>query len=98
MIATYGDAATCDVHFGHNTKAARSIPKDLWPVVRRKLNLIDAARSLADLRVPPSNRLEKLVGNLAGRLSIRVNDQWRIVFTFSDDGSANAVQVVDYHQ
>jgi toxin HigB-1 len=97
VIGTYADDATRDVHYGDNTKAARSIPKDIWPIARRKLNMIDLATSLNDLASPPNNRLEKLRGKLAGYCSIRINDQWRIIFKFWDSGIAEAVQIVDYH-
>ncbi len=58
--------------------------------------MVDAAESLDDLRVPPGNRLEKLEGNLEGRHSVRVNDQWRVCFLWKD-GDAHEVEVVDYH-
>jgi toxin HigB-1 len=95
VIASYGDEATRDVHYGDNTKAARTVPKDIWPIARRKLNQIAAATQLVDL-ASPGNNLEKLKGNLAGSYSIRVNDPWRILFTF-DKGHASAVRIVDYH-
>ena len=95
MIASYGDDATRDVHYGDNTKAARGIPRDIWPVARRKLNQIAAAAQLADL-ASPGNNLEKLKGNLAGLHSVRINDQWRIVFVFAN-GQASSVRIVDYH-
>jgi len=62
----------------------------------RKLRMLNNARSLQDLRVPPSNRLEKLSGNRAGQYSIRINDQWRICFDWRD-GDAYNVEIVDYH-
>ena len=62
----------------------------------KKLVLINAAENINDLRVPPGNRLEKLVGERTGQYSIRVNDQWRICFTWSESGAAN-VELVDYH-
>jgi proteic killer suppression protein len=62
----------------------------------RKLGLVDAAEKLEDLRVPPGNRLEKLKGRRAGQHSIRINDQWRICFTWKD-GNAYGVEIVDYH-
>jgi proteic killer suppression protein len=95
VIASYGDEATRDVHYGDNTKAARTVPKDIWPIVRRKLNQIAAAAQVADL-ASPGNNLEKLKGKLAGSFSIRINDQWRIVFTF-EKGQASDVRVADYH-
>jgi proteic killer suppression protein len=63
----------------------------------RKLRLLNAARRLDDLRVPPGNRLEALSGDLAGRHSIRIKDQWRICFVWSD-GGAHDVEIVDYHK
>lgn len=95
MIASYGDEATRDVHYDDNTKAARAIPRDIRPVARRKLNQIAAAAKLADL-ASPGNNLEKLKGNLAGSYSIRINDQWRIIFAF-ENGQASGVQIADYH-
>jgi proteic killer suppression protein len=95
VIASYGDEATRDVHYGDNTRAARAVPKDLWPAARRKLNQIAAAAQLADL-ASPGNSLEKLKGSLAGSYSIRINDQWRVVFAF-ENGQASAVQIADYH-
>lgn len=72
------------------------IDRALGRVILRKLLLLDAAESVEDLRVPPGNRLEKLTGNRKGQHSIRVNDQWRICFRWSD-GNALDVEVVDYH-
>jgi toxin HigB-1 len=95
VIASYGDEATRDVHYGDNTKAARTVPKDIWPMARRKLNQIAAATQLADL-ASPGNKLEKLKGNLAGWYSVRVNDQWRILFAF-EKGQASGVRITDYH-
>jgi proteic killer suppression protein len=96
MIVSFADATTEDIFHGLDTKAARKIPKDIWPVARRKLDMLNAAHSLQDLRSPPSNRLEALKGNLQGKYSIRVNDQFRIVFAWSD-GAASDVQITDYH-
>jgi toxin HigB-1 len=95
VIASYGDEATRDVHYGDNTRAARSIPRGIWPVARRKLNQIAAAARPADL-ASPGNNLEKLKGDLAGWYSIRVNEQWRVVFEF-DSGQASRVHIADYH-
>ena len=74
----------------------RKLPPDLQRVALRKLVLLDAATSLLDLRIPPANRLEKLVGNRLGQHSIRINDQWRICFRWSG-GDAHDVEIVDYH-
>ena len=96
MIGSFVDAATEDIFHGRDTKSARKIPKNIWPIARRKLDMIHAAASLDDLRVPPANRLEKLQGNLAGKFSIRINDQFRVVLAW-DNGTAWEVQVRDYH-
>lgn len=69
---------------------------DLATAARRKLAALDAAERLADSRIPPGNRLELLRGDRAGEHSMRVNDQWRIVFAWRDDG-AHEVEIVDYH-
>ena len=78
----------------------RTYVKKLSPELSRltynKLVLINAAESINDLRVPPGNRLEKLVGTRAGQCSVRVNDQWRVCFTWSTAGAGN-VELVDYH-
>jgi proteic killer suppression protein len=96
VIRSFGDATTEDLFHGANTKAARRIPKDLWAIVRRKLDLVNAATSVTALRVPPGNRLESLTGDRAGQFSIRVNDQYRITFRF-DDEDAHDVRCEDYH-
>jgi proteic killer suppression protein len=79
-----------------NSKAARRIPKALWPVVRRKLDQVDVARKLDDLMVPPGNRLHALEADRAGYHAIRVNDQYRIVFRFEGQ-DAQDVSCTDYH-
>lgn len=96
MIASFGDTVTRDLYDGENSRAAREIPKLLWPVVARKLDYLNAAHALHDLLAPPGNRLEALKGDMKGFHSIRVNDQYRIVFRWSD-GNAYDVQVTDYH-
>lgn len=75
----------------------RRFPPSLYRVMLRKLVILEAAEALQDLRIPPGNRLEKLRGGRAGQFSIRVNDQWRICFRWSD-GNAYEVEIVDYHQ
>jgi proteic killer suppression protein len=75
---------------------AKRLPRQLQRIALRKLLMIDAAKSLDDLRVPPANRLEKLSRDRIGQYSIRINDQWRICFEWSD-GDAYEVEVVDYH-
>jgi proteic killer suppression protein len=96
VIASFGDQRTGDIFHGTNSRAAREIPKELWRKARIKLDAIDAMNDLNDLRVPPGNNLEKLRGDLAGRHSIRVNNQFRIVFRV-DGATAHEVQIVDYH-
>ena len=95
MIASFGDAATEDIFNGRNTKAARRVPRDLWAIAARKLSALDYAKDLRDLS-SPGNNLEKLKGALTGKYSIRVNDQFRIVFNF-DRGEASNVVITDYH-
>ena len=96
MIRTLADDTTRDIWNGVNSKAARRIPRDLWPVVRRKLDQIDSVTKLDDLRVPPGNRLHALTGDLAGFHSLRVNDQYRVVFRFEGPDSYD-VRCADYH-
>ena len=96
MILEFGDQATADIFHGENTKAARRIPPVVWRVAGRKLDLLNAAHELHDLKVPPGNRLEALRGTLAGFHSIRINDQFRIIFIWAD-GNAKDVQITDYH-
>ena len=97
MIASFADQGTKDIYDGADTKASRkTLPKELWNVAKRKLDSLNAAQMLHDLKAPPNNKLEKLKGDLAGKHSIRVNEQWRIVFEFSN-GTASNVVIVDYH-
>jgi proteic killer suppression protein len=96
VIVGYRDEATRDVHIGVESRAARRFGEDVRRIARRKLDLIGAAADVHDLAVPPGNRLEKLRGDRVGYLSIRVNDQFRIVFRF-EGGNAHDVQLVDYH-
>jgi proteic killer suppression protein len=77
-------------------RAARRFGPDVQRVALRKLRMLDAAATLEDLRVPPGNRLERLRGDRSGQHSIRINDQWRICFRWSD-GDAYDVEIVDYH-
>ena len=85
MIATFADSATEDIWNGRETKAARTIPKAIWPVVRRKLDLLNRVARVDALRVPPGNRFEALKGARAGSYSIRVNQQYRITFAFREE-------------
>ena len=96
MIVSFGDAATADLYHGRRTRRVRRIPADVVRAVLRKLDLINAVVELRELRVPPGNRLEALRGGLAGHHSIRVNDQWRVVFRWTDAGPVD-VALMDYH-
>jgi proteic killer suppression protein len=80
-----------------NRKQSKRFPANIHHLALRKLLLIDGADSLEDLRIPPGNRLEQLKGDRKGQHSIRINDQWRICFTWQD-GEADAVEIVDYHK
>lgn len=98
MIRSFGDPATADVYYGRDTKAARRLPKTLWPVIRRKLDGLHRSRTPHDLRLPAGNRLEILKGDRAGRFSLRVNDQFRITFGWEQRGPyADDVTCEDYH-
>ena len=97
MIVTFKDEGTEDVFDGRDTKKARkACPQNLWRVARRKLDQINQAAELNDLRVPPGNRLEELGGNREGQRSIRLNDQYRVCLTWTERG-AEEVEIVDYH-
>jgi len=97
VITSFADRGTQDIYDGNDTKAARkTLPKELWSIARRKLDMIDAARSLHDLKAPPSNELEKLKRDLAGKYSIRINKQWRVIFEFAD-GLASNIYIGDPH-
>jgi len=96
VIRSFADQGTADVYVGQESKAARRIPKPLWPIVRRKLDALHRARSLRDLRYPSGNRLEALRGNREGRWSMRVNDQYRITFRL-EESDAYEVTCEDYH-
>jgi toxin HigB-1 len=97
MIRSFATAGTEDVFDGKNTRAARrTCPPDLWPVAVRKLDQLDSAISLEDLRIPPGNRLETLSGDRRGQFSIRINDRYRVCFRWVD-GEADSVEIVDYH-
>lgn len=97
MIQSFKNKATEDVFNGKSTKAARKIcPKSLWNIAIRKLDLLDSAVTLNELRVPPGNRLEALSGHRKGEHSIRLNDQYRICFIWSENGPIQ-VEIADYH-
>ena len=79
-----------------NRPVLRKLPRDMQKIARRKLEIIEGAEVLQDLRIPPNNRLEKLSKDRKGQHSIRINDQWRICFEWRK-GDAYGVEVVDYH-
>ena len=97
MIRTFKDQGADDIFYGKNTKSARSsCPQNLWSVAARKLDQLDSAQVLEDLRIPPGNRLEALSGDRKGQYSIRINDQYRICFVWFND-EPDEVEIVDYH-
>ena len=96
MIASFSDAATEALYHGGRASRFRSIPPQIRDAALRKLDVLDAAVQLDELKSPPGNHLEALTGNLAGFHSIRVNRQWRVIFRWRD-GDAFDVAIVDYH-
>ena len=96
MIESFGNRLADDLFHDRTTRATRSFPPALRRAARRKLLYLHDAAELDDLRVPPGNRLEALRGQLSGCHSIRINDQWRVVFRWLD-GRVRDVAVVDYH-
>lgn len=96
MIQSFTNDATRDVFNGVDTKDARRLPKQIWPVIRRKLDALNAVARVELLREPPGNRLEALKGDRAGSWSVRVSDQYRLTFRFVD-GHAHDVCCEDYH-
>jgi proteic killer suppression protein len=97
VIRSFADQGTEDVFNGISSKGARATcPSNLWDIARRKLDQINRARDLSDLVVPPGNRLERLKGDRAGQHSIRINDQYRVCFSW-EDGHADEVEITDYH-
>lgn len=97
MIRSFRGGGTQDIFNGRATRAARqALPQSLWRVASRKLEALDSAEELQDLRVPPGNRLEPLKGGRQGQPSIRINDQFRICFRWTEGGPED-VEVVDHH-
>jgi proteic killer suppression protein len=96
LIQSFGDKRTEDLFQGISSRETRKFPSDLIKVAVRKLDMLNAAYQLEDLRSPPGNRLEALKGDLKGFYSIRINDQWRIIFQWQN-GNVLAVKIVDYH-
>lgn len=93
MVRTILDSETDKVWLG---TVSLKLPRDIQDVARRKLRMLNNASRVEELRIPPANRLEKLSGNREGQWSIRINEQWRICFEWSD-GNADRVQICDYH-
>lgn len=96
MIVSFGDRATEDLFSRKDTGRLRRYPRDIVRRSLRKLVELDAALTLADVAAVPGNRLEKLSGDLAGHYSVRVNEQWRLIFRWSE-GNAYQVSLTDYH-
>ena len=97
VIRSFKDQGTDEIFNGKNTKdARRSCPQSLWVVAARKLDQLDSAGSLEDLRIPPGNRLEALSGDRDGQYSVRINDQYRVCFVWRDN-EPGEVEIVDYH-
>ncbi|MFL7870689.1 MAG: type II toxin-antitoxin system RelE/ParE family toxin [Anaerolineales bacterium] len=97
MIQSFKNAGTEDVFNGKNTPAARrTLPENVWKSAARKLDQLDSVTALQELRIPPGNRLEALSGERTGQYSIRINDQYRICFTWTEHGP-DQVEIVDYH-
>jgi proteic killer suppression protein len=93
MILSFGDKDTESIWKGIRVK---NMPLDIQNTGRRKLRMLNNSQTIHDLRIPPSIRLEKLGGNLDGFYSIRINDQWRIIFQWNE-GQSEQVKIIDYH-
>ncbi len=93
MIISFGSRETEKIWKGERVKG---LTNDLQETARRKLRLLNSSQSIADLQIPPSNRLEKLKGNMKAYYSIRINNQWRIIFKW-EHGNASDVTIIDYH-
>lgn len=97
MIVTFKNKGTEDIFNGKNTKAAhRTCPESLWKIAARKLDQLDSVALLDELRIPPGSWLESLGADRIGQHSIRINNQYRICFRWSESGPEQ-VEIVDYH-
>lgn len=97
MIVSFQDQGTEDIYNGtHSKSARRACPEQIWDVARRKLDQLRRATMLRDLSAPPNNRLQRLKGDRQGQHSIRINDQYRVCFFWTENGPAN-VEITDYH-
>jgi proteic killer suppression protein len=98
MIQSFADTGALDIFNGVTSRRARATCSvNLWAVARRKLDQLNVAHSLDDLRAPPANRLEALKGDRKGQFSIRINDQFRVCFRWTTEGPVD-VEIVDYHR
>lgn len=96
MIKSFGDRVTEDIFHGNPSKKSLKISSEIKAIALRRLDQLNAAVEINDLRVPPGNKLEKLKGNLKDFYSIRINSQFRIIFKFIH-GEAHDVKITDYH-
>ena len=96
MIQSFANKLAEDLFHGKASKDVRRFPQQLQRIAIKKLTQLDVSTELATLNVPPGNRLEALVGNRKGQHSIRINEQWRICFKWTDEGP-EGVEIVDYH-
>lgn len=97
MIVSFKNESTEDIFNGKNTKVARKLcPRTLWNIAFRKLDQLDSVTNIEELRVPPGNQLEALSGNREGEFSIRINQQYRICFKWSNSDPYD-VEITDYH-
>jgi len=96
LIKNFSDKTAQDVYDGTNSRYSRRLPRELHAKAQRLFDQINAAPSLEFLRVPTGNRLEKLVGNMKGEWSLRINKQWRIVFRWKNNDAYDVI-IVDYH-
>jgi len=96
MIVSFQNNATADLYHGRDTSRVRRFPSELRRIALRTLDILNAAHGLEDLREPPGNRLKALKGDLSGYYSIRVNEQWRIIFRWEGNHAAD-VSLTDYH-
>jgi toxin HigB-1 len=96
MITSFGNKGTSDLFHGISSRYARKLPGQIHELALYKLDVLNAAQALDDLRSPPGNRLEILKGELKGFYSIRINSQWRIIFRWVES-SATDVEILDYH-
>jgi proteic killer suppression protein len=94
MILSFGSKEAEKIWNGERVK---NLPLDIQHIGRRKLRMLNNSQNLADLRIPPSNRLEKLSGKMSDFYCIRINDQWRIIFKW-EDGNTTEVTIIDYHK